>query len=188
MTYIGSPYQQSFSEAGDQKRFLELDADFRWARDVPVGRVGREYFIGSAAAAKPGDVVRFDVMEGDEELREVEEARGRGVDVIVRRKARRSAMNNGTRLVGRANATRHNDRDDRDDDSALFPPSAAPSDVDLAKVRSGGELKTRTTPLPKTSSFAARFARRATNLVTISNVVISSFATRFARRSPTSPP
>ena len=152
VTYIGSPYQQSFSEAGDQKRFLELDADFRWARDVPVGRVGREYFIGSAAAAEPGDMVRFDVMEGDEELLEVEEARSRGVDVIVRRKARRSAMNNGTRLVRSANATQHNDDDD--DDGALFPPSAAPSDVDLAKVRSGKERNMRaTTPSKKISFF-----------------------------------
>lgn len=60
ITYIGSPYQQSFSEAGDVKRFLVLNKEFEVKESLEVGRVGREYFIGleNVGECVEGDVVR----------------------------------------------------------------------------------------------------------------------------------
>ncbi|GMH99124.1 hypothetical protein TrVE_jg1623 [Triparma verrucosa] len=89
VTYVGSPYQMSFSEAGDVKRFLVLDEEFRVVEEVPVGRVGREFYIGleGGREAEEGDIVRLDVLEGEEESvrEEVREMKERGVDVVVRR-------------------------------------------------------------------------------------------------------
>ena len=79
----------SFSEAGDVKRFLVLDEEFRVVEEVPVGRVGREFYIGleGGREAEEGDIVRLDVLEGEEESvrEEVREMKERGVDVVVRR-------------------------------------------------------------------------------------------------------
>lgn len=92
VTYVGSPYQQSFSEAGDTKRMLILDSDFRHVSDAPVGRVGREYYIGlhGVEKAEKGDIVRLDVLEGTEEPGDVKSLKERGVDVLIRKIPRRA--------------------------------------------------------------------------------------------------
>ncbi|GMH74142.1 hypothetical protein TL16_g10779 [Triparma laevis f. inornata] len=104
ITYIGSPYQQSFSEAGDVKRFLVLNKEFEVKESLEVGRVGREYFIGleNVGECVEGDVVRVDIVEGDTEAEEnvkphIQNLKDKGVDVIIRRIQR--TKNNPTPLI-----------------------------------------------------------------------------------------
>ena len=91
VNYVGSGYQTSASEAGEYKRFVWLDADFRYDSDVPLPRLGREYHVGleGLERAVSGDVVTLTFTSGEaglaEKLQKIKEAGGaKGVEVRVK--------------------------------------------------------------------------------------------------------
>ncbi|KAK9831419.1 hypothetical protein WJX81_003210 [Elliptochloris bilobata] len=89
--YVGSPYEVSRSEAGQQKALLVLDAAWREVERIPLDLGARHFSLASAVPALPahlrsGDRVRWTLPEPemlDTAGGLVADLRSRGVDVEV---------------------------------------------------------------------------------------------------------
>jgi len=97
ITYVGSPYQVSMSEAGQTKRLLVLDGEWGQLAQLPLDIGPRHFQLEGAEAApppslRPGDRVRWNVAADNADpaaaaavAASVAELRASGVDVTLSR-------------------------------------------------------------------------------------------------------